>query len=379
MTFRWDIEGLPFLWAPQPSPNDGPLPEILPFRLRLDELTGRLVQQSTPEVESALETAYGLGSMIAGRLDEVGIGRRYADDFLGYLDGNLDSLGGQRVLEIGSGTGYLLSRLAEKGADTVGIEPGDHSQDRFRGPNVRLIRDFFPSDQLKGPFDLVILYNVLEHISDFRGWFDEIASLLAPRGRLVLSVPACDEFIAEGDLSILVHEHFSYFTADSLSYTLSSGDFGRHQFESSGVGRSWYATAATGEASWSPDIGSLINQAQGFRNESLRNVARLAEFLARTRNASETVAIYVPIRAINAIVMSGAPTDHCRFFDDDSNLQGHYLPGAGIVIEARDALFSIPTDNVAIMSESFGRQIRDVLRPGLPSATKIYLLNELTT
>lgn len=377
MTFRWEIERLPFLWAPLPAPSGGPLPESLPFTLGLDEVTGRLVQVPSPEVDAALDAAYRLGSMIAGRLDECGIGRTYADDFLGYIDRAIGAVDGFRILEIGSGTGYLLHRLAAKGADTVGVEPGEHSQDRFSGPNVRLVRDFFPTSRIEGKFDVVIMYNVLEHVATFGDWFDAISERLSPGGRLLISVPACDEFLNAGDPSILVHEHFSYFTSETLQYTLAVGGFGRTRVEPSGVGRSWYVTSDFAEGPARPNIERITQEAIRFRHDSVEMVQRISGFLSATRDAGESVAIYVPLRAINAIVMSGAPIEHCRFFDDDIHLQGCFLPGAQIMIEARNRLLESPTDHVLIMSESFGEQIRRRLAPDLPATTRVLHIGEL--
>jgi SAM-dependent methyltransferase len=315
--------------------------------------------------------------MIAGRLDESGIGRTYTDDFLGYVDRAIGPVAGLRILEIGSGTGYLLHRLAAEGADTVGVEPGEHSQDRFSGPNVLLLRDFFPTSQIDGKFDVVIMYNVLEHVATFADWFEAISELLSPGGRLLISVPACDKFLDAGDPSILVHEHFSYFTSETLGHTLAIGGFGHNRIEPSGVGRSWYVTSEIEEGPSRPDLERITHEAEGFRRDSIELVHRISGFLSATRDAGESVGIYVPLRAINAIVMSGAPIEHCRFFDDDTHLQGCFLPGAAIAIEARDRLLESPTDHVLIMSESFGEQIRNGLAPNLPTTTRVLHIGEL--
>jgi hypothetical protein len=270
-----------------------------------------------------------------------------------------------------------LHRLAANGADTVGVEPGEHSQDRFSGPNVRLVRDFFPTSRIGGRFDIVIMYNVLEHVAGFDDWFHAISERVSPGARLLTSVPACDEFLAVGDPSILVHEHFSYFTSETLEHTLAVGGFGRTRMEPSGVGRSWYVTSELGEGPSRPDIERITHEANRFRAKSMELVRRISRFLSATRDAGESVAIYVPLRAINAIVMSGAPIEHCRFFDDDTHLQGSFLPGAEIMIEARDRLLDNPTDHVLIMSESFGEQIRKGLAPGLPESTGVIHIGEL--
>jgi hypothetical protein len=85
----------------------------------------------------------------------------------------------------------------------------------------------------------------------------------------------------------------------------------------------------------------------------------------------------VPLRALNALFISGAHTDHVRFFDDDPDLEGSYLPGFDIKIENRVSLDQNPTDCVLIMSAAFGTQIQKGLSEILPPRTRTILFEDL--
>ena len=130
----WSINSIPFVWSPLNTPDNGDnIPNKLPFELGIDLSTGRILQKYNNEVESALATVYAKGSTLSGLMDDNGIGKDYAEDFLSYIFRAIstDDLSGLRVLEIGCGNAYLLKRLKDSGADVLGVEPGDHGQRGF--------------------------------------------------------------------------------------------------------------------------------------------------------------------------------------------------------------------------------------------------------
>jgi len=50
-----------------------------------------------------------------------------------------------------------------------------------------------------------------------------------------------------------------------------------------------------------------------------------------------------------------------RFFDDDPRVAGRYYPPFAIPVENRAALIARPTDQVLILSRSFGQRIGESL------------------
>jgi SAM-dependent methyltransferase len=90
-----------------------------------------------------------------------------------------------RVLEVGCGDGELSRRLASAGWDVTGIDP-EAPRD---GPFVRATLEEFHSDV---PFDATVAIRSLHHLDDLDRALANLASLLRPRGRLVLF-----EFAAE--------------------------------------------------------------------------------------------------------------------------------------------------------------------------------------
>lgn len=100
-----------------------------------------------------------------------------------------------RILEIGSGMGYLTFALHQAGCDIVGIDHSAEAVDKATttfGPLFRVA----PAESLAasglGGFDAVVSTEVIEHLQDPHGFVRDAAALLAPGGVLVLTTPNMD-------------------------------------------------------------------------------------------------------------------------------------------------------------------------------------------
>lgn len=94
----------------------------------------------------------------------------------------------RRILDVGCGTGGMLPLLARYGQVTgVDSEPLALDYCRRRGfSDVHLQVDFEP----RPVFDLVTLFDVLEHVGDEPAFLEQVARNLGPDGRLAVTVPA---------------------------------------------------------------------------------------------------------------------------------------------------------------------------------------------
>jgi hypothetical protein len=344
------------------TPSNAPLglPDTLPFALEFDSFTGTIRQVRNSLVERALQVGYGEGAVISGAMDSAGIGQRYAEDFLAHIKRVVPSLRGKRILEIGCGTGYLLSLLRDGGADVVGIEPGPHGEAGGRRFGVRILQGFFPHPALQGPFDLVLAYAVLEHLADPLELLDSIGSVLAPEGCAILAVPDCQPYLTAGDLSCLLHQHWSYFTAESLQTLLGCAGFDA-KVHPAAFGGSLYCAARPlairgASKAGSGDPHSLTR----YRETSVGMLNRLAAILQSCTTARKSLGVYVPGRLINALAvgrydLSGKSV---RFFDDNPELRGRFFPGFATQIESWQDYVEQPVDMMLIMSNTFGLAIR---------------------
>ncbi len=91
-----------------------------------------------------------------------------------------------RILDVGCGTGVFLAHLEDLGwRRLAGVEPSARLRAKFRPASAELFAEL-PA----GPYDKVLLLDVLEHIDDDRGTLAALRRILKPGGRLYLSVPA---------------------------------------------------------------------------------------------------------------------------------------------------------------------------------------------
>lgn len=376
----WQTDSLPFYWGQQPTATNGPdLPDTLPFALCVHPQTGVLMQASNPQVTEALTRAYARGSSITGMMDDSGIGREYAEDFLNFLSNHTDTLRGKRVLEIGCGTGYLLSRLKPYGAEVLGVEPGEHGQEGASKYGVPIIHDYFPSAKIDGKFDIIIVYAVLEHMEDPLQFMRGVKEALAPGGAIFFSVPDTEPCQRQGDASVLLHEHWSYFTRHSLETFLQVLGGSSSQIEAAGFGGALYGKVSGFEAGSSHAVTEAVKDELGELFTASMDVlnSKIAGLFASAREQGQSIAVYVPIRIINALTITEVQTGEVRFIDDNTALHGTYCPGFGQVVEGRKSLEKSPTDIVLVMSHTFGNKIKAELQGVLPASTKIIAIADL--
>jgi SAM-dependent methyltransferase len=94
---------------------------------------------------------------------------------------------GDRVLDLGSFDASFLRRVEPRIARGIGVDPLAEPWD---GGKLRVLRGSVPGVSLEnGAFDCITMLAVLEHIPDPAALAAECAHLLAPGGRVVITVP----------------------------------------------------------------------------------------------------------------------------------------------------------------------------------------------
>ncbi len=143
---------------------------------------------------------------------------------------------GDRVLDLGCGAGRFVAALREAGADAVGVELAEAALERARrnvpGADLRLLDPDGSVPLGHGEVDLVWCSEVLEHVPDTVALLTEARRVLAPGGRLLVTVPDHGR-LRRTLIALARHEahydplgqHLRFYTRRSLAGALEATGF----------------------------------------------------------------------------------------------------------------------------------------------------------
>lgn len=143
-------------------------------------------------------------------------------DMLSRLLDLLGDIDGRDVLDAGCGEGFFSRILAARGACVTGIDLSPRlieiarRKDPDQGIDYRVADLSKPLPGLHSRFPVIASYLVLNDVRDVEGFAATLASLLAPGGRLALSL--------NNPYSSVVRDHITdYFDADAIgTYSMLS-------------------------------------------------------------------------------------------------------------------------------------------------------------
>jgi SAM-dependent methyltransferase len=201
-----------------------------------------------------------------------------------------------RLCEIGCGIG-TITQFTLNHEKVVGVEPSPESlqtaRERFSDHlNVQIADKFLsacPCDEVpEGGFDSVICLNVLEHIEDDINALQRMRRLCAPKGRVVILVPAHMSIFGRLDESF---GHWRRYNRRTL----------RRAFEQAGlkVTYSFYMNSLGYFGWW---LQSRVLRRDQISLKSARFFNRLVPFLDATERL-------FPLPFGQSVVMVGTPTD----------------------------------------------------------------------
>jgi len=147
------------------------------------------------------------------------------EKYLAYIAAVLPSKG--RLLDVGAATGFFVEIAQKRGFDASGIELSDYAASRGRSKGLSIQTGVI--DDISGSFDAITMLDVIEHVPDPRATLSKAASLLSPRGVLVINTPDADSLVARllGRRwhAILPPEHLYYFDRKNMRSLLEETGF----------------------------------------------------------------------------------------------------------------------------------------------------------
>jgi 2-polyprenyl-3-methyl-5-hydroxy-6-metoxy-1,4-benzoquinol methylase len=115
--------------------------------------------------------------------------KQKASYYYGYVMAGLQDIipPGQRVLELGCGTGAILDSLKPSYGVGIDLSPEMVAVARQKRPHLHFETGDIEHLALKETFDYVVMVDIVEHLSNLRGSFKNLGKILKPGTVLVSS------------------------------------------------------------------------------------------------------------------------------------------------------------------------------------------------
>ena len=108
---------------------------------------------------------------------------------------------GQKVLEIGCGSGFFLKELMNKGIDATGIELNEIAVQDAKALGLKVILSTIEEySKFDEKYDVICSFQVLEHVYQVKSFLDSCLKILNKDGILIISVPNNEPFLFKNDL-----------------------------------------------------------------------------------------------------------------------------------------------------------------------------------
>jgi SAM-dependent methyltransferase len=164
-----------------------------------------------------------------------------ADRYVQWIHDLIEPHLGKDVLEAGAGHG-TFTELLRHGRRVVVCDPSERCAARLRerfddDPTVTILNTDLHGAVDEGPFDSVVMINVLEHVEDDLGALQDAFAGLRPGGRVLLWVPALEQLYSDLDRRFGHHRRYELrglrrllgdagFRAEEVRYVNALGGLG---------------------------------------------------------------------------------------------------------------------------------------------------------
>ena len=128
--------------------------------------------------------------------------------------------GFKTLLDIGAGTGWFLSYLKFKNIKGFAYEFSDPLREFLK--NKRKIITYDNLEDIKVKFDVITLYDVIEHHDDPLKLLKKIKSILKPKGVVIIYTPNVNslafKYLGKFNNLLCPPQHLYYFSEESIKY-----------------------------------------------------------------------------------------------------------------------------------------------------------------
>jgi 2-polyprenyl-3-methyl-5-hydroxy-6-metoxy-1,4-benzoquinol methylase len=135
-----------------------------------------------------------------------------------------------RLLDMGCASGFFVAKASEAGFDAMGADASSWMIERARArvPGAKFEVGTIESLKLDAEFDVITLWDVLEHVHSPRQVLERLRDFLKPGGLLMMSMPNSASWVARvlgPRWMLLLREHLWYFSPETIGKLLPTCGF----------------------------------------------------------------------------------------------------------------------------------------------------------
>jgi hypothetical protein len=133
-----------------------------------------------------------------------------------------------RLLDIGAASGILVEQAIEMGYNAEGIEPSKWLHNLALERNLPVHLGTFPHTKLTGPYDIVTIIDIIEHVSNPIELLNATRGVLSENGIVVVVTPNVKSLIARLLGNKWWHfrvAHIGYFSKQNLNMLMTRAGF----------------------------------------------------------------------------------------------------------------------------------------------------------
>lgn len=151
------------------------------------------------------------------------------ETFIIYLDKISKLSKGRKIFDIGAATGFFLDLAREKGWQTSGIEISDYAAKIAGQKGHEVFLGGLKDLEINEKYDVVTMWDVLEHLPDPKGSIKVIYNVLNENGILAINTinksSSWARFWGKNWQAILPPEHLFYYSEKSLKILIEDNGF----------------------------------------------------------------------------------------------------------------------------------------------------------
>jgi len=276
-----------------------------------------------------------------------------------------------QVIELASNDGYLLRYFRDRGIPVLGVEPAANvAEVARREHDIPTLVEFFGREVASRlatgrRADLLLGNNVLAHVPDLNDFVAGMKILLAEDGVLTMEFPHLLRLMAENQFDTIYHEHFSYFSFNTVRRV-----FGAHglrlwdveELTTHGGSLRIYGCHAEADRADTESVGELLGRERASGLEDLDTYLAYDEraraskrdiltfFIDLKRDGRRIAGYGAPAKGNTLLNYCGIGRDLVDFTVDRNPVkQGTFLPGSRIPVLAPEALDEARPDIVLIL------------------------------